>query len=560
MPLNMPELLCPAGSFDALRAAVLGGADAVYLGAPRFNARMRAKNFDDETLKKGIDFCHEKGVRVYVTVNTLLTDRQMPDALALAADLWEMGADALIVADLGLARVLREQLPDLPLHASTQASGHSVGAAELFRKIGFSRMVCAREMDRENLKELCEKSPIPVEMFIHGAICACHSGQCLMSSMIGGRSGNRGECAQPCRLPYNGKYPISFKDLCLAGHMREILSLGVASLKVEGRMKSPRYVYEVASVYRRLLDEGRDASPREIESLRNAFSRSGFTDGYFTGKIDGSMLGIRREEDKDKSRAASQVMRDLAPIRKPVVYERAPVKPVCPPLPPEKQAPSGVSYRFSNGAQIPPELMQELCFLPLDRYVPGVRGVVMPAVVFPRAEKDVLNRLRRAKDQGATDLLITNPGQLPLVRDEGFVLHGDFRLNVTNSFAPLAFDGVADFIVSPELNPAQIRDPSLPKTVLIYGKLPLMLLEKPVGGKTLRDRRGVVFPVIREGKRDLLLNAVPVYMLDKKEELDKMNAPSRHLFFTTETPGEVRGVLNAYRRGEAPKGAVRRIK
>ena len=558
--MNKPELLCPAGNPESLRAAVFGGADAVYLGAPRFNARMRAQNFTEDELARSIDFCHEKGVKVYVTVNTLFTDRQLPEGLAMAADLYRLGADALIVADLGLARIVHEALPDLPLHASTQASGHSVGAAEFFEKIGFSRMVCAREMDRENLRLLCRNSPIPIEMFVHGAICACHSGQCLMSSMIGGRSGNRGECAQPCRLPYNGKYPINFKDLCLAGHMREILSLGVASLKVEGRLKSPQYVYAVSRVYRRLLDEKRDASPREMQALQDAFSRSGFTDGYFAGQTGPAMLGVRREEDKEKSRAAQHPMEDEAPKRPPIALCRENSSPVMPPLPPREKAAPGTSFRFLKAEQIPRDLAGELCYLPLFQHVPGVRGVVMPSVIFPQEEKEVLERLRRVKTDGATDLLITNPGQIPLVQNEGFTLHGDFRLNITNSFAPLAFEGVSDFVVSPELNSAQIRDLTLPKTVLIYGRLPLMLLEKRVGEKSLKDRRGVVFPVVREGKRDLILNAVPLYMLDKKGELEKAGIFSRQLLFFTESPGEVRAVLNDVKTGTAPRGAVRRVK
>ncbi len=557
--MEKPELLCPAGSFEALQAALAGGADAVYLGAPRFNARMRAQNFDDETLKRSLALCHEKGVRVHVTLNTLLTDRQLPEALSLAASLWEMGADALIVADLGLAKLIHEQIPELPLHASTQASGHNARAAELFQKIGFSRMVCAREMSREDLKELCEKSPLPIEMFIHGAICACHSGQCLMSSMIGGRSGNRGECAQPCRLPYNGRYALSFKDLCLAGHMREILSLGVASLKVEGRMKSPQYVYAVSSVYRRLLDEGRDATPGEILRLQNAFSRSGFTDGYFTGQITNAMLGVRREEDKDKTRAAQTALRDVSPVREPIEVHREKIVPVMPPLPAGRGT-SGERWQFQTPEQIPPAWKEKSCYLPLERHIPGVGGVVMPAVIFPREEQKVLARLRRARREGATDLLITNPGQLFLVKDEGFTLHGDWRLNVTNSFAPLVYEGVEDFIVSPELNGAQIRDLALPKAVLVYGRVPLMLLEKRVGEKSLRDRRGASFPVLREGKRDVLVNSVPIYMLDKKAELKKMGAHALHFLFTTERAGEVRDIENAYHRAAPPKGAVRRIK
>ena len=559
--MTKPELLCPAGNMGSLRAAVAGGADAVYLGTTAFNARMRARNFGPEEVREAVALCHEKGVKVYVTLNTLLTDRQLPSALAVAADLYRAGADALIVADLGLARILHETLPDFPLHASTQATGHSARAAAFFQKIGFCRMVCARELDRNDLKTLCRTSPLPVEMFVHGAMCASCSGQCLMSSMIGGRSGNRGECAQPCRLPYDGGYPLSLKDMCLAGHMKEILSLGVASLKIEGRMKSAAYVYTVASVYRRLIDEERDARPDEIRRMGEAFSRSGFTDGYFTGRADGSMLGVRREEDAEKSAALSRAFPDRAPRRAPVVQDRPAVpEPVMPPLPAKTALTPRITYRFLKARQIPDSLPLEDCVLPLFAHVPGVGGAVMPAVVFPSEEEAVRQRLKQTYADGARDLYLAGPGQDVLAEGVGFTLHGDWRLNLTNSFAALAYEGVEDFLVSPELNLPQIRDLALPKAALIYGRLPLMHLQKSVGRAFLKDRRGASFPVVREGKRDLVLNACPLYMLDKKKDLKAAGLARRQLFFTTEEPREIRSVLSALETGEPPRTAVRRIK
>ncbi|MBQ8911840.1 MAG: U32 family peptidase, partial [Clostridia bacterium] len=281
MKRNLHELLSPAGSPEALRAALLAGAAAVSLGGTLFNARMNARNFDRPAIIKAVKDCHERGVRLYVTQNTLVVDRQMKDALEFAGFLYEAGVDALIVADLGLALEIKKRFPDFPLHASTQMSGHNVKAAEFLKELGFERMVCARELSGENIRTLCKSSPIEIEAFVHGALCVSHSGQCLFSSIVGGRSGNRGECAQPCRLPYNGKYPLSLKDNCLAGHVKELIDMGVASLKIEGRMKSPEYVYSVVSAYRGLLDEQRDATAEEIRRLADVFSRDGFTDGYF---------------------------------------------------------------------------------------------------------------------------------------------------------------------------------------------------------------------------------------------------------------------------------------
>ena len=304
--LFLPELLSPAGSPEALRAAIEGGADAVYLGGIGFNARAGAQNFDAQSLREGIALAHAYGVKVYVTLNTQVYDRELPDWLRAVEGAYTAGADALILADIGGAALVKHYFPDFEIHASTQMSGHNTDMAAGLKTLGFSRMVVARETSYENLVTLCQNSPIETELFVHGALCVSASGQCLFSYAVGGRSGNRGECAQPCRLPYGGRdtYPLSLKDLSLAGHIPELIASGVSSLKIEGRMKSPSYVYGVTAVFRRLLDECRAATPGEMRELAELFSRGGFTDGYFRGKPDGSMLGIRSREDKEVSRAA----------------------------------------------------------------------------------------------------------------------------------------------------------------------------------------------------------------------------------------------------------------
>ncbi|MBO5898772.1 MAG: U32 family peptidase, partial [Clostridia bacterium] len=306
----LPELLCPAGSPLALDAAIEGGADAVYLGGIGFNARRGATNFDEDALREGIRRAHAYGVKVYLTLNTLVYDREMNDYLRAAALAQSADVDALIVADLGGAAVIHRHLPELALHASTQASVHSAAAGKMLLDMGFSRMVVARELPLCDLRTIVDESPIEIEAFIHGALCVCHSGQCLYSSLVGGRSGNRGECAQPCRLPCRtdkGKsdYPLSLKDLSLARHVPDLIDAGISSLKIEGRMRSPEYVLTVARIWRRLLDERRGANEDEMQILAEAFSRGGFTDGYFTSKINRSMLGIRSEEDKQAGRALS---------------------------------------------------------------------------------------------------------------------------------------------------------------------------------------------------------------------------------------------------------------
>ena len=303
---KLPELLAPAGSLDALYAAIEGGADAVYVGGVAFNARINAKNFTPEELKRGIDCAHSYGVKVYIAANTLIYDRELEDYLRAAEDAYLCGADALIVADTGAASLLRRRIP-IELHASTQLSGHNAEAAKILESAGFSRMVLARETSREDISSFIKNSPIEAEVFVHGALCVCHSGQCLFSSAVGGRSGNRGECAQPCRLPYRtpqgrSDHPLSLTDLSLARHIPELCDMGIASFKIEGRMKSPEYVRDVVSIWRRLMDEGRGADEGDMRDLAAIFSRGGFTDGYYTGKIGRKMLGIRSDSDKEQSR------------------------------------------------------------------------------------------------------------------------------------------------------------------------------------------------------------------------------------------------------------------
>ena len=314
---RLPELLAPAGDFECLIAAVAAGADAIYVGGRLYSARAYAKNFDMDELVKAVEYCHLHGVKLYVTLNTLLYDRELEGAVSFARELYRIGVDALIVADLGLVRILREVLPELELHASTQMSVHNVDGANAAHALGCKRVVLARELSGKDIADVTERCAPEVEVFLHGALCVCYSGQCLFSSLVGGRSGNRGECAQPCRLPYNGgKYPLSLSDMSLARHIPALIESGVASLKIEGRMKSPTYVYTVTSIYRKLLDEGRVSTPAEDAELMKAFSRGGFTDAYFRAHPEEKMTGVRSESDKADSRAVE--MESFQPSRIPV--------------------------------------------------------------------------------------------------------------------------------------------------------------------------------------------------------------------------------------------------
>ncbi len=664
----LPELLCPAGSPEALDAAIEGGADAVYLGGTTFNARMNAHNFGGDALRSAVLRAHSYGVKVYLTLNTLVSDREIPAALAAAEEAANAGVDALIVADLGVAAALHRTFPTLELHASTQASSHNSLSAEALKEIGFSRIVVARETPAADLFETVKNSPLEIEMFIHGALCVSHSGQCLFSSLVGGRSGNRGECAQPCRLPFACKkggnsYPLSLKDLSLAAHVPALVESGVASLKIEGRMKAPEYVRDTARIWRRLLDERRAATPDEMRELASIFSRGGFTDGYYREKIDSKMLGVRSEDDKSASRTLAAFggitrkipldfairMKENEPLTLTVsdktrsisVAGDLPQAALTAPLTAEHLERNlsklgGTPYSIAsftvemdNGLMLPvsrlndlrrraiaeweshltpqkiekaPYVMQKsqnVCkkersarfyspeqitpsareffdriYLPLGKETDKCDGVVLPPVIFERDRKAVAEMLMRAVAKGVRYALVGNVGHVELVKDAGLVPVGDFRFNVTNceSVCVLEDMGIPSVILSPELTLPQARDIKGDTSLIVYGRIPLMTVEKCVikeiadcdtcakNAAILTDRRGVRFPVLREWEhRNVIYNSLPTSMSDRQDQLAKAGIPNQHFIFSTETPDEVDEVIKLWKKGSVLPYPVRRI-
>lgn len=305
----MLEILAPCGSPESLEAALNAGADAVYLGLSSFSARRNAENFSFEELKQGIKKAHRYGVKVYVALNTLLFDGELKEFENAVGQVWEARADGAIVQDYGAASVIKEIAPKLRLHASTQMTVTSAGGARFAAQNGFSRVVLPRELSFNEIKEITAKTEIETEVFVHGALCVSVSGQCLLSAMIGGRSGNRGLCAQPCRLGYTcgGKeYVLSLKDLSLTDELKRLEEAGVASAKIEGRMKRPEYVAAAVGQCRAALR----GEKTDTELLRALFSRSGFTKGYFDGSFS-DMSGIRRREDAEGTEAALKTVRSL---------------------------------------------------------------------------------------------------------------------------------------------------------------------------------------------------------------------------------------------------------
>lgn len=305
---SKPEILAPAGSMDALVAALRCGADAVYLGTKSFSARANATNFDTDELVRACRLAHRNGAKIYQTINTLVFDTQLESVIKEIKASARAGVDAFIVQDLGIAQIIKKVCPSMHIHASTQMTVHTPQGAELAKESGFSRVVVARELTEHQLAEITATG-IEVEAFVHGALCMSVSGQCYMSAMIGSRSANRGQCAQACRLPFSAvcgekRCDLSLKDLSLVSHIDSMREMGVASLKIEGRMKRPEYVAAAVTACRAAVD----GNEPDLETLRAVFSRSGFTDGYFEDKLGKDMFGIRQKDDVV---SADEVLGDL---------------------------------------------------------------------------------------------------------------------------------------------------------------------------------------------------------------------------------------------------------
>ncbi len=301
--MHKVELLAPAGNFQCLVAAVQSGADAVYLAGKCFGARSFADNFDNEELERAVDYCHLRNAKVYVTVNTLVLDSEMEQLGEYLVFLSKIGVDAIIVQDMGVIALANRIVPELPLHASTQMTIHNISGVEALKRYNIKRVVLSRELSIKEIKNIADNTDVELEVFGHGALCMCYSGQCLLSSIIGGRSGNRGKCAQPCRLQYNinndGKkaFYMSLKDLSSLEHLENLCDAGVSSLKIEGRMKGPAYVAAVVGIYRKYIDNPQKVTNADYELLDTIFNRGGLTDGYLTGKTGKEMFALDKPDN-----------------------------------------------------------------------------------------------------------------------------------------------------------------------------------------------------------------------------------------------------------------------
>ena len=664
------ELLAPAGNLESLLAAVHSGADAVYFGYGELNARRNAKNFDEQSLGEASRICKERGVKMHMTVNTMVYDREYDQVLKTLEIACRYGIDALIVQDLGVAALVREAAPEMPMHASTQLTVHNVSGAWQAKELGFSRVVLAREMSREEIAAVTAQVPIETEVFVHGALCMCVSGQCYMSSVIGERSGNRGLCAQPCRLPFSSGrrgdsgYALSLKDLSLADRVQELARMGVSSFKIEGRMKRPEYVAAAVSQFRQALL----GAQADMDLMAAVFSRSGFTQGYFDGRLGLDMFGIRQKEDVLAGQKVLKSLSDLASKDvprvgvdfsfsmqqdQPVVLTaddreghtvsaqgevpqaalKAPTNEelvrrslektggtfyylnsletelgeglICPasqlnalrrqaleqlteqrgqivPIgfePVARQSKRGRSpvaqpalrAQLRQISQLTDSLAAscEQMILPLDEVLrhaaeldksllPKI-AVSLPRVVFGDDAAQLTERLNECQRIGIEHLSVGNLGGVYLGRQLGFTLHGEFGLNIANEGCLQEYEklGLADCLLSFELSLSRAKAVGglLPRGLLIYGRLPLMVTRNcPIrlsgcrdckGFGTLTDRKKEVFEVRCSGRKySEIFNSRPVYLADRMEELSGFDYGL--LYFTSEGPKQVDRILREY--------------
>ena len=309
---NRFEILAPAGDFENLKAAVFAGADSVYLGVQSFNARASATNFDYETLKEAVKFCHARNVTVNVTLNTILYDTELESFADTVKNVAECGVDAVILQDLGAAKIVKEVAPQLPRHGSTQMAVHTLEGALQLKEMGYTRVILARECSFEQIKYITENCGIETEVFIHGALCVCLSGQCYASTFLGGRSGNRGRCAGTCRLPFSARGDmednhLSLKDLCAVDMLKQLKDIGVKCVKIEGRLRTPEYVAGAVDACRKAVN----GEAFDKQMLRDTFSRSGFTNNYIENKFSKDIFGVRTKEDSQRTKEVLPQLRQL---------------------------------------------------------------------------------------------------------------------------------------------------------------------------------------------------------------------------------------------------------
>lgn len=679
------ELLAPAGNFECVCAAVDSGADAVYCAGQSFGARSFAGNLTDDEIFSAAEYCHLRGARIYLTVNTLLFDREFSRLDKFIRVLTDAAVDGVIVQDLGVLKYIRQLSPDIELHASTQMTVHSADGVRELERLGVCRTVLSRELSFDEIREISENVNSELEVFVHGAMCMSYSGQCLMSSVIGGRSGNRGKCAQPCRLTYkaNGRerHYMSLKDMSLAEHLSKLKEIGIASLKIEGRMKSAAYVSTVTGIYRRLIDENRLPTGNERRALSEVFDRGGLTDGYFKGETGKKMFAFDRADNPylknsgeytlppSKTRGidisakfsegdypklkfglnkisvevsgdsrcqsaqkipitAESAKTSLEKLGGTPFYAQNTKTEICgnpylsvselntlrrkATMALEAEILSGYGLKRIESAEnakiqknakrlkkfscsvLNAEQYRAVSECDFERiYIPMhiaeqnldeicrntkmlKKTALCPPVIINGTRRDEYKRrLSALKDSGFGMVEVSTIDDIELA--DGFELCGGFRLNITNGLAAETASelGLSSICLSTELNTVQMHDisPECQKEAVVYGRIPLMITKNCIiknidgcpcdGNQGITDRTDRFLPIIKDGDicASVVLNSVPLYMADKPNEVEKINADLNRLMFTFESGDECIQIYNEYKNGaEVPSYEFTRLR
>jgi collagenase-like PrtC family protease len=576
---------------EMLKAALACGADAVYLGCGSCNARANAL-ISKEHFAQACVAAEARGVKVYLALNVMLRDRELQQALETAAFAQACGAAAVIVQDFGLLRLLHKSLPGFPIHASTQMSVQTAQGLHFLANTGVARAVAPRECTKPELAALVGNAPCEIEVFVHGAHCMSVSGQCRMSVARGDRSGNRGECAQPCRLPFAAVIPgmkgknthaLSLKDLSLLEHATEPPLAQAAAFKIEGRLKRPEYVAAVVTALREKRD-GAKTQTFSSEELRRTFSRNGFTQGYFQDKRSAEMFGKRPEDEAPPAGLLSKCKSLYCDTILPEIVEYPNVPAFQNYIAPKRKANLSKKVRYIlrvsdfrqalHGAAEQADLLVFPLDTPIERFRKFENkktGIAIPACVFGSYEI-FLGKARDAKANGAAFALCETLDAFALAREAELIPIAGIGMNLANSpaFAQAADWGAAVALVSPECSAPQIRDLQSPIPIGIfgYGRLPLMLcrvcpLQTEFGCAqcnkrgVLLDRKGVQFPVACDCGCATVYNSRPHWLADVSRET--FGAERFHLLhFTTESPAECARILHDYQMGKPPQGLFTR--
>jgi collagenase-like PrtC family protease len=544
--LNKIELLSPAGSLPKLKAAIAGGCDAVYLGLDKFNARTFAENFDKKGLMEAIHLCKSNNVKLYLTMNTLVRNSELEEFLELIKYAYEEGIDAVIIQDPSLIQIIRESFPELHIHISTQAGVMNSAHARLFSEA--DRINLARELDKNNLESIRTSFNKELEVFIHGALCACVSGSCLFSSLLGGRSGNRGKCAQPCRKLYNNAFILSTKELCLIDHLPEIIRMKINSLKIEGRMRTPYYAYTVTSIYRKAIDSfyahNFQITPEIRFALESAFSRE-FTEGKFMNKF---VFNLKQASGKKNIKETIYEVKT-----KPLKIEKRELKPINLELKVRQSSAKQLIVRVYNeeDALVADNYADIIC---LDMFNPAFIKIknklkkplyaVTPRIMF---DSDLKNIKQKIKELSPKGLIAGNLGMLnmnlslPIILDYNSNCFNDNQLNYYQSLKTRQ-------IISPELSLDQLEKfKNKDFIVFAHGKIRLMTLAHDLAENKITDEKGFNFYIKKIPNGAEILNEKELGLFNKIRQLIKSGINQLYIDTESNPSASIQQILELYR-------------